>query len=253
MTTTTWRQQGAVVFAEFVRPERLNSLTPAVLDDLERLLTHIESDESVRLVVVSGRGRAFSVGMDVDFLQGCFADPQGVFIPFCARYHAVLNRIEKAPALFLAAIDGLARAGGFEFLMACDLVLATTRSRIADHHIVFGIIPGGGATARAVHRLPDRVARELLLTGRWLSGAEIAQAEVANRVVEPEDLPAAIAEVAERVGKLSRPALRRMKRLVGECAATTPAGALQREFEEFCDYVQNEPTSADGFLAWVRR
>jgi enoyl-CoA hydratase/carnithine racemase len=191
--------------------------------------------------------------MDTGFLRECFSDVPGVFVPFCERYHRLLRRFEAAPAVFVAAVDGLARAGGFELLIACDLVLATTRARIADHHIVFGMIPGAGATARAVRKLGPVRASELMLTGRWLEGAQIADWGLAAQVVAPERLAVATEELLDRLRPLSRPCLARMKRLVNLCADVSLADGLSAELAEFTDYHATEPTSSDGFYAWLDR
>lgn len=249
--TMRWSSGGAVVRVVLQRPNRMNSLTPAVLDDYERLLDELEADHKVRAVVISGEGRAFCIGMDQDFLLDCFADKEGTFFPFCARFHRVLRRFEALPVLVIAAVDGFARAGGFEVIIACDLVVATTRSRIADHHIVFGMIPGAGGAARAVRKLGDQRARELILTGKWLEGREIEAAGLAVSVVEPKALDAAVDELLARVRPLSRPALARMKALVNRCADLTLDESLDAEFEVYQDYMRNEPSSDDGFNAWT--
>lgn len=243
----------AVLGVTLTRPSDMNSLTPATLDDLEAVLDRVETDPELRAVVIRGVGRAFCVGMDQAFLRECFADVPGVFVPFCERYHALLRRIEAAPVLFVAAVDGLARAGGFELLLACDVVLATTAAKVADDHIRFGMIPGAGAVPRAVRKLGDARAREMLLTGRWLSGAEIQEAGIALRVVEPADLDQAVQTLLDRVHPLSRPCLARMKRLVNCCADATLEDGLALELAEFVDYHQHEPTAADGFYAWANK
>lgn len=253
MATMRCETRDRVLHVAMQRPESLNSLTPAVLDDFERMLDEVEASTELRAVVISGDGGVFCVGMDQYFLRDCFADVPGVFVPFCERYHRILRRIEAAPVVVVAAVDGLARAGGFELLIACDLVLATTRSRVADHHIVFGMIPGAGATPRAVRKLGDQRARDLLLTGRWLTGAQIADYGVATEVVEPDALGAAVEQLLGRLRPLSVPCLKRMKRLVNRCADVSLSDGLDLEFAEFIDYHATEPTHADGFLAWPER
>ncbi|HVB46720.1 MAG TPA: enoyl-CoA hydratase/isomerase family protein [Streptosporangiaceae bacterium] len=253
MDTIKWETRDKVGYLQLQRPERLNSLTPAVLDDLERVLDEVDADPVLRAVVVSAVGNVFCVGMDTAFLHECFADVPGVFVPFCERYHRILRRIEALPVVVVAAVDGLARAGGFELLIACDLVLATTRSRIADHHIVFGMIPGAGATPRATRKLGQARTRDLMLTGRWLQGTQIAEYGIAIEVVEPDLLDSAVEQVLERVRPLSGPCLARMKRLVNVCADIPLSEGLDLEFAEFVDYHATEPTSADGFYRWAER
>ncbi len=253
MSTLQVVDEPAVLSVTLSRPAEMNSLTPAVLDDLEKVLDTVEASPELRAVVLRGTGRAFCVGMDQEFLRACFADVPGVFTPFCQRYHALLRRMEAAPVLFVAAVDGLARAGGFELLLACDLVVATTAAKVADDHIRFGMIPGAGAVPRAVRKLGDMRAREMLLTGRWLSGREIVEAGLALQVVEPTELDQSVQALLDRVRPLSRPCLARMKRLVNSCADLPLEGGLGLELAEFVDYHRSEPTAADGFHAWAQR
>lgn len=253
MNTMRFEIGDRVGYLTLTRPQRRNSLTPAVLDDFEQVLDEVEASAELRALVIKGDGEVFCVGMDHDFLTECFTDVPGVFEPFCTRYHRILRRLESAPVVVIGAVDGLARAGGFELLIACDLVVATTRARVADHHIVFGMIPGAGATPRTVRKLGDQRARDLLLTGRWLTGQEIADYGVAIEVTGPGDLDASVERLTGRLRPLSRPCLARMKRLVNECADMPLVDALARELAEFRDYHASEPTSADGYYSWQER
>lgn len=253
MSTIRVQEEPGVLRLTMSRPDRLNSLTPDVLGELEAVLTLVEAATDIRAVVIHGSGTAFCVGMDQTFLQECFADVPGVFVPFCRRYHALLRRMEAAPVVFVAAVDGLARAGGFELLLACDLVIATTTSKVGDNHIRFGMIPGAGAVPRAVRKLGDMRARDLLLTGRWLYGQQIAEAGVALQVVEPTELDDAVTTILDNVRGLSRACLARMKRLINSCADVSLDEGLDLELAEFIDYHDSEPTAADGFHAWTRQ
>ena len=115
-------------------PDSMNSLTPEALAGLEAALDIAESDLTLRAMVVTATGeRAFCVGMDIDFLGECFADPLGVFLPFLRRYDAVLGRLEGLGFPVIAQVGGLARAGGLELILACDFVVAADEARVGRH------------------------------------------------------------------------------------------------------------------------
>ena len=114
MTAVRARTEQQVMYLLLDGEETMNSLSPQTVDDLERALDQAEADPDLRAVVITGAGeRAFCIGMDITFLGSCFADVQGVFLPFIDRLHAVLRRIELLPVPVIARVNGLARAGGF--------------------------------------------------------------------------------------------------------------------------------------------
>lgn len=234
-------------------PDTMNSITPVVLASLEGVLDQVEGDSQVRVLVIRGAGAAFSVGMDIDFLGDCFADPAGVFVPFTTRFHALLDRLEALPVPVVAAVNGLARAGGLELLLACDLVVAADSARVADHHIEFGIVPGAGATVRAVRKLGDQRARELLFTGRWFTGAEMVEHGLAIRAVPADRLDDAVADLAGSLSRRSPECLASMKLLVGLAGDVPQAEALAAERAEFARFHAEVPCSAEGYRAWVEK
>ncbi len=234
-------------------PDTMNSITPEVLTALDDALDRVEADDRVRVLVIRGVDKAFSVGMDIEYLGDCFADPAGVFVPFTLRFHALLDRLEALEVPVIAAVNGLARAGGLELLLACDLVVAADSARVADTHIEFGIVPGAGATVRAVRKLGDQRARELLFTGRWFTAAEMVAQGLAIRSVPADQLDAAVAELAGTMNGRSPECLASMKRLVNVVGDLSRAEGLKAEQAEFARFHAEVPTSDEGYRAWVEK
>lgn len=231
----------------------LNSITPDVLTGLEQVLDLLEGTGApdVRVLVLRGAASVFSVGMDIGFLAECFADPQGVFVPFTHRFHAVLERLEALPVPVVAVVDGLARAGGFELLLTADLVLATDSAKVADTHAEFGIVPGAGATARAVRRLGGQRAREVLLGGRWYRGSELVEAGIAVRCVPDERLEEALEELLAGMRNRSPAAVGAIKGLLDAVADVPLAQGLALERDAFARFHAEVPDSDEGFRAYV--
>ncbi|MEV0717516.1 enoyl-CoA hydratase/isomerase family protein [Asanoa sp. NPDC050611] len=235
-------------------PTSLNSLTPQALDGFDAALDAAEGDRSLRAVVVTGAGqRAFCVGMDIDFLGTCFDDPQGTFLPFLRRYHAVLARIEDLGVPVVARVNGLARAGGFELILACDLVVAADEAKVGDIHVDFGVPPGGGSTQRAPRKLGDQRAKALLLTPLWLDGPKMVEWGVALASVPLADLDG---EVEKWLGSLrgrSRPALAVTKRLMNATRTLTVEEGLRYERDLFSLLHEEVGEVAEGYRAFVEK
>ncbi|WP_141578379.1 enoyl-CoA hydratase/isomerase family protein [Actinomadura sp. WMMA1423] len=227
----------------FTRPESLNSLTFQALDDLDSALDAVEADPEVRVLVVSGTGRAFSVGLDLALLDAAFADA-AVWERVANRLAALTLRLERLPVPVVAAVNGLARAGGFELLLACDLVLVADSAHIADAHAEFGVVPAGGSTARLPRIVGRQRAREIFLTGRWIDAAEAVEFGIALRAVPAAELPAAAAELAARLARRSRACMAAMKRQLAAADGLPVAEAVGPEIEEFVAYVT--PPDSDG-------
>jgi len=232
-------------------PETMNSLDPAALDGLDAALDLAEADPSLRAVVIRGTGKAFCVGMDLSFLGECFADPAGVFVPFTRRLHALLRRLEELPVPSIAVVNGLARAGGFELLLACDLVLAADEARVGDTHSDFGVVPGAGAAVRAARKLGDQRARAMLLTGRWLSGPEMVAWGLASESVPLAELDAAVDRLPSALRGRSRLVQAAIRRVLNATPDLPLDQALMLEREEFVRFHEEAHDADEGYRAFV--
>lgn len=253
MTDVRVEVSGQVMTVTLDGPGSLNSLTPTVLHSLDAALDTAEASTSLRALVVRGTGKAFCVGMDIDFLGECFADPFGVFLPFIRRYHEVLDRLEALPIPSVAAVNGLARAGGFELLLACDFVVAADEARVADTHRDFGVVPGAGAAVRAARKLGDQKARALLLAGRWLSGAEMTEWGLALTNVPLAQLDDEVQRLTGQLCGRSRPVTAAVKRVLNATPDLPLPDALRLEREMFARFVESAPDAAEGYRAFVEK
>jgi len=232
--------------------ESMNSLTPSVLDGLDQAITDAENDHTLRAVVLTGAGEvAFSVGMDLTFLETCFADPTGTFLPFLDHFHAVLQRFEALPIPVIARVNGLARAGGFEIILACDLVVAADDARVGDIHVEFGMSPGAGSSQRAPRKLGDQRAKALMLLPRWLTGPEMVEWGLAISSVARPDLDAEVEGLLSGVRGRSRPAIAVTKHLLNAARSETFADGLELEKVLFARLQTEIAEAAEGYRAFV--
>ncbi|UMG93702.1 enoyl-CoA hydratase-related protein [Nocardioides sp. TF02-7] len=251
MTEVRWKADDQVMRAVLDGEPTMNSIDPVVLDGLEAMMDAVEADPSLRAVVITGAGtKAFSVGMDLDFLERCFGDPDGVFVPFLERFHAVLRRLERLPVPVVAQVNGLARAGGFELILACDLVVAAEEARVGDIHLDFGVPPGAGSSQRAARKLGDQRAKALMLTPRWLQGPELVTWGLALATVPRDRLDEEVEQLLGGLRGRSRPVIALVKRLVGGATDVTLDEGLRLERALFERFIHEVPDAAEGFTAF---
>lgn len=234
------------------RPDAMNGIDEAMLAALPHTLAAVAADPGVKALVITGAGDAFCVGLDIGLLERAFAD-LAYFRDVLERFKRVLLDLEALPVPVVAAVNGLARAGGFEMALACDLVLIANEARIADHHLSFGIVPGGGATQRLARRVGQQRAREIIFTARWVSGEEAAAIGLALRSVPRAELPDAVESLVGVFRDRSRPGLAATKAAMNEGAGLPLAQALDVEIDHFLRYLAEEPTSREGFRAYVEK
>ena len=164
------------------RPEALNALSKALREQISLTFVALANDAEVEVVVLTGAGRAFTVGLDLKELGGEVAEPES---------NSSLD-LSDAIALFdrpiIGAINGFAITGGFEIAMMCDFLIASSEASFADTHARVGVVPGWGLSQRLPRLIGINRAKELSLTGNFLD-ADTAQAwGLVNRVVAPADL-----------------------------------------------------------------
>jgi enoyl-CoA hydratase len=171
------------------RPEKLNALNAATIDELGRAIDELRGREDVGGIIVTGAQRAFVAGADISELAG--QTPEGARAR-ARRGQAVFARFESSPRPVVAAVNGFALGGGCELAMACHLRLASETAKFGQPEVKLGLIPGYGGTQRLPRLVGRGRALQLLLTGEIIDAAEALRIGLVNRVVPPAELlPAA--------------------------------------------------------------
>lgn len=236
------------------RPDDLNALTPEVIAGLNAACDEVEKDQSIRALVITGSSGGttenFSVGMDINFLGKCFADIEGVFIPFVTSVHKVLLRFESLAVPVIAAVNGFARAGGFELLVAADLVVIADEARIGDLHVASGLPPGAGATFRSRNKLGEQRAKALLFSAGTLTGSEAVAAGLALTSVPRANLYDSVNKLVSTFDKSPRNALAITKAGFTKTQGLPNTQSWEVELNLFRDFLLNDPLANEGFNSY---
>jgi enoyl-CoA hydratase len=224
-------RRGRVAVLTLDRPDRLNALSPDMLDDLAARLGEIDSDDGVGAVVVIGAGdKAFSAGADVSLVRE--ASPLEARA-FAARGHATLDRIESLPTPVIAAVNGYALGGGCELALACDIRLASDRAQIGLPEVTLGIFPGWGGTQRLPRLIGPGRAKDLIFTGRRVGAADALALGLVDRVHPHDELLDAAVELAGEIAAKPAWAIAAAKAMVNRAGDGDQAGNLARELDLF--------------------
>ena len=160
-----YEKDGAIATIKLNRPKQLNALSTEVLLDVEAALNEVEADDEVRVVIVTGEGRAFAAGADIAAMKDY---DQLAGFDYCATGHKVYRHMEKINKPFIAAVNGYALGGGCEMTLACDLRIASSKAVFGLPETSLGIIPGYGGTQRLPRLVNKGIAKEMSRKHLWM-------------------------------------------------------------------------------------
>lgn len=163
------------------RPDVLNALSRATMDELVAALEAYDRDENIRCMVITGRGRAFAAGADIKEM----ADASAVQMLAGYRFQQY-ERLRQISKPLIAAVNGFALGGGCELAMICDIIVAAETAQFGQPEINLGIMPGAGGTQRLTRAIGKARAMEMILTGRPISARQAEAWGVVTRVVPAE-------------------------------------------------------------------
>ena len=205
------------------RPEKLNALTPGMFDELERHMAEAEANSDIRCLVLTGAGRSFCAGHDLESL----ADTDN---PDHLRHAAeTIDRLENLPFPTVAKIRGHCMTGGLELALACDLLVAAQSAQFADTHGKWGLAPVWGMSVRLSERIGRAKAKELSFTSRRIDGRTADALGLVNHCASEDRLDDAVEELLVAIIGNSAGTNRIYKALMTHHAGTTRSDALTFE------------------------
>jgi enoyl-CoA hydratase len=199
---------GEVATLTLNRPEAMNALSGALREAIASTFAELEADPDVTVVILTGAGRAFCAGIDLKELS---TDSDVGF-----RDIDMLRQIRAFRGPIIGAINGHAITGGFELALACDVRIASTQACFADTHARVGILPGWGLSQILARLVGISRAKEISLTGNFVSAEQAEAWGLVNRVVEPAELLPTCRALADDMLSCDRASLLDYKRLIDD-------------------------------------
>lgn len=233
------------------RPDKFNCLSMSVHAALENAIDKFENDESVRCILIRTEGKNFCTGADLDEVTG-LRDSVEKLQAFINIGHHALRRLEQSPLPVIAAVQGLALAGGLELMLAADVVFAANSARLGDQHSHFGLVPGWGGSQRLPKLIGRRQALDLMFSARWLTAQEALAMGLVNYVVADGELHAAALGYCEKLAKKSRTGLALMKKLTDQGLDLPMDEALALEAKLAAPALQ-DPDVSEGLDAFTTK
>ncbi|AKG92164.1 3-hydroxyacyl-CoA dehydrogenase/Enoyl-CoA hydratase [Geoglobus ahangari] len=244
--------EGGIAKIVLNRPHRLNAITIELLDELKRAFGELEFDDEVRVVILTGEGKAFSAGLD---LQAAGTDEvlnPPVAMLLAAKGQDVFTTIEKFPKPVIAAINGYAFGGGCEMALACDFRIIAKNAQIGLTETALGLIPGWGGTQRMAKILGIAKAKELIMFATRLSGEEAEKVGLVNKAVDPEKFWDEVMEFAKKLAEGAPIALRLAKYAIN-FGYELPVEVGQALESAYFGLVTGTKDVREGFAAFFER
>jgi enoyl-CoA hydratase len=221
-------RRGRVSIVRLNRPQALNALNIALMDELLGAVEAFDADAGVGCILITGSDKAFAAGADIKEM----ADKTYIDI-FRADYTADYERLTRVRKPVIAAVAGFALGGGCELAMMCDFIIAADNAKFGQPEIKLGIIPGIGGTQRLTRAVGKAKAMDLILTGRMMDAAEAERSGLVARVVPAASLMEEAIKVAETISALSQPSLLAAKEAVNRSFETSLAEGVRFERRVF--------------------
>lgn len=177
-------------------PKTLNALSGKTICELSDAIDKLERDNTVRIVIITGEGKAFVAGADISYMANLTPEQARIFAYDTTD---IYQRMSVSSKIFIAAVNGFALGGGCELALACDLRIASERARFGLPEVSLGILPGGGGTQRLSRLVGVQKAKEMILTGNAIRASEALQIGLVCKVVEPDDLMDAAYDMAKDI------------------------------------------------------
>ncbi len=229
------------------RPDAMNSLNNELLNELNCALEQIDSDEQIRVLIITGEGRAFVAGADIEQMSTMNVQ-QGK--EFGVQGSAVFRKLENISKPVIAAINGFALGGGCELALACDIRIASNKAKIGQPEVGLGITPGFSGTQRLPRLVGEGKAKELIYTAKAITAEEALAIGLVNKVVEPQELLNAAMQMAKTIAQNAPIALKLSKEAINRGMQTDidSSIAIENNLFALCFGTQDQKEGMKAFF-----
>jgi enoyl-CoA hydratase len=234
------------------RPEQMNPLDWGTIKELKSSVGQFEEKNTVHVVVITGKGRAFSAGADMQQLIHLYKNPDD-YREYLKDFSGLFHMIEQSSKVYIGAVNGYCLAGGLGILLVCDMVVASEEAQIGDAHLNFAQPIAAGMTQRLPRAIGFLDAKYLFFTGDLLTARDAERIGLVNRVVPASQLLVTSKELARKVLCKSPKALKLAKKLVNEGRKLDLRTALDMEMGCVHQYATTSEDPIEGLMAFMEK
>lgn len=240
-------KDGAVGIVHLNRPEKLNALSPDMMEAMASAVEGLDADEDIRVIILAGSARVFAAGADIEAMSKASAADMEK-----ANTMGPRNRIRAASKPMIAAVSGYAFGGGCELAMQCDLIVASETALFGQPEIKIGIIPGAGGTQRLIKAMGPYRAMEMVLTGEPINAQTAYELNLVNRVVPVERFLEEAKALARVIAERPPLAVKAARDAVRKGTETTLKEGFNLERQSFIDLFDTEDQT-EGMKAFMEK
>lgn len=239
-------ESNGVLVVTINRPEARNAINYDTAVQMAHAFERLDADPGLRIGILTGAGKTFSAGMDLkDFAKSRIRPRVG------NRGFGGLNEAPPAKPL-IAAVEGFALAGGFEMVLACDMVVAARDAKFGLPEVKRGLVPGSGGLLRLPRRLPKPIAMEMILTGDSFDAERAYHFGLVNELTEPGQALSAALALAERIGQNGPLAVQASKKIITE-SLDWPQDEMFAKQAPLMKHIFESEDAREGALAFAEK
>ena len=237
-----------ILLVTISRPKAMNALNTRFFEEMNALLDEYENNKDLRVMIITGEGKAFVAGADIAEMVNKTQDEGAAFSEFGQR---TFDRIEAMPFPVIAAVNGFALGGGCELAMSCDFRIAGSKAKFGQPEVNLGLIPGYAGTQRMPRLTSLGDALYLLMTADMIGADEALRIGLVQKVVDQEQLMDEVMKIAKNIASKGPQAVRKVKAVTRKGFKMDFAQGSALETKEFGSLFENEGT--EGMKAFLEK
>lgn len=208
-----------IAILSFNRPQQLNAMNREMMDEIIDGIAEINGNETVKVAVIRGEGKAFMAGADIKE-YGSQTSQQ--FKAFQKKGKQIYDSLENSGKPWIAAVNGFALGGGFEIALACDMILASNKAIMGLPEVFLSLIPGGGGTQRLVQKIGINRVKEMLFFGNQYDAKTLFEWGIVNQIYNSDEFDKKVMNFAEKLSRRSSKSIKYLKKLANLSLSETP-------------------------------
>ena len=245
----TFNQKEAIAIVTLNRPKVLNALNTETLNELHEIFTQLDSDTGVRVIIITGSGKAFIAGADISEMNTYSPEEARAFSQLG---HKTMDAIQNSGKPVIAAINGFTLGGGLELALSCDILIASEKAVLGLPEVNLGLIQGFGGTQRLPRLIGKARAKELIFTGEALKAQKACEIGLVNRVVPQEELLPEAEKMAQLISTKGPVALTLAKRAIESGYDVPLPEGCTKEIDAFVESFNSQDRD-EGIKAFLEK